>query len=89
MCLCNNRVFKTTIAVEAHTLLFDLDSLHEGLQKSTCFTGTLLAGELPSPMRLCLAGKCNLAWRGHNLTLHFAAYSSEHLGALLATREAQ
>jgi len=31
------------IAVEAHTLLFDLGSLHGWLQKSICFTGTLKA----------------------------------------------
>ena len=46
MWLCNRRVFKIMIAVETHTLLFDLGSLHGWLQKSICSTGTLKATSL-------------------------------------------
>lgn len=46
------------IAVEEHTLLFDLGSLHGGLQNSICFSGTLkarISRELLPQKRLCLA----------------------------------
>lgn len=84
MGLCDKRVFKLKIAVETHILLFNLGSLHGGLQNSICFTGSLKdrnSRELP-PKRDC-------AWLEEDMVYkdkmqHGLGRAQSHFTALLA-----
>lgn len=85
MWLCNKRVFNIMIAVEAHTLLFDLGPLNGWLQKSICFTGTLEATSLLGnchPARECAWFEKDRVYK--DKMQHGLGQAQSHFTAILA-----